>query len=75
MDENQERLATEEDFDVDVDRFPVLEEVIRQLAGDEDLSGGPFQRVEVHGFANGAATYRVWLPRTEEPESGYIPPE
>jgi len=54
----------------DVDEYPHLEDVLRRLLADPDIPVGPVERVEVTAQASAEASYRVWAPRAEEPESG-----
>jgi hypothetical protein len=60
--------------DTDADRYPSTVEGLRRVIRDAELPEGGIERLEVRFLASGEATYRVWLPRAEEPEGGYLPP-
>jgi hypothetical protein len=48
---------------------------MRRIIESADLPDTPIERLEVNFLASGDATYRFWLPRAEDSEGGYIPPE
>jgi hypothetical protein len=58
--------------DTDQDRFPVLTEVLSRIIEESDLASQPVQRIEINLFASGQANYRVWAPRAEEAEVGFL---
>lgn len=60
-------------IDHDADRYPELAAVLAWIRDDEDLNTSAVEKVEVTLFASGEATYRVWEPRADEPQIGYIP--
>jgi hypothetical protein len=57
--------------DPDQDRYPSFADVLSRLLDDGPLLDRQVERVEIHLYASGEATYRVWEPRSEEPEGGY----
>ena len=57
------------------DNYPSLAYVVGQLMADPDIPETGIMHMEVHCFANGEATYRVWVRGVEEPEGGAIAPE
>jgi hypothetical protein len=59
----------------DVDRYPKLDKVFRQVLKRLDDPDAPVERVEVTCLASGEATYRVWSARAIEPDGGYIGPD
>lgn len=59
--------------DTDQDRFPVLTEVLSRILEDSPLANESVERIEINLLASGEATYRVWAPRADEPDSGYYP--
>ena len=61
------------DFDPNEDRYPDITHVFAEIEAREELKKTPIDRVMVHAFASGEATYKVWPARAEEPVEGYIP--
>lgn len=57
------------------DNYPSLAYVVGQLMADPDIPETGIMHLEVHCFANGEATYRVWVRGVEEPEGGAVAPE
>lgn len=53
------------------DAYPSLVKVLKKIAQEEDLPAGQIEHIEVHCFASGEASCRVWAPRAEEPETAY----
>lgn len=62
-------------FDPDVDRHPDFNRAMRRILQEADIPDGPIERLEVFFHASGDATYRIWAPRAEDSEGGYLPPE
>jgi hypothetical protein len=58
--------------DTDVDRYPRFSETLSRILEDEDISQMQVERIEINLFASGDATYRVWAPKAEDPEGGYL---
>lgn len=69
-DQGPRELSLEE---ANQDRYPTFGEVVRRIIGVEGIEDVPVERVEVTALASGEATYRVWMPRAEEAEGGYLP--
>lgn len=60
-------------LDTDKDRYPTATEGLRRVVSEANLPEGPIEYLEVRFMADGSATYRVWTPRAEEPDGGYLP--
>jgi hypothetical protein len=58
--------------DTDSDRYPLIADVCRRLVTDLEDAQAPVERVEINTFADGSATYRVWSPRVEDAQGGYL---
>jgi hypothetical protein len=58
--------------DHNIDRFPTAVEALRRVAQDERLIQGPIHRIDVRTDAAGNVFYRVWAPRAEDPEIGFV---
>jgi hypothetical protein len=69
-DREQDQLEGTE-FDFNADRYPTFAAVLARLREAEDLPDGQIERVEIHLFASGEASARVWTPRAEEPSVVY----
>lgn len=67
--------AKEGGFDHNVDRYPAAAKGLRRILDEGTLPDGPIERLEVTFLASGEATYRVWEPRAEDSEGGYLAPE
>jgi hypothetical protein len=67
-------MTDQVDNNAGADRYPPLTKVLQTIIGQADLPEGPVERLEVHVFASGDATYRVWEPRADESEGGYLEP-
>jgi hypothetical protein len=61
-------------FDHNVDRYPEFGPAMRRIVAEAEIPDGPIERIEVTFLADGSATYRVWAPRADESDGGYIPP-
>jgi hypothetical protein len=61
------------EVNTDEDRYLTLREVCDKIVQEADRFGERVERVEINVFANGDATFRVWPPRAEEPDGGYLP--
>lgn len=61
-------------FNPDADRYPTFNQALRRIQTETEIPDGPVERLELHCHASGEVTYRVWGPRAEEPEGGYLPP-
>jgi hypothetical protein len=61
--------------DTDADRYPKLSSVLNKIQHHVASEIDHVERVEVYCFASGEASYRVWLPKAEDPEIGTFPPE
>ena len=57
------------------DRYPDFAQVLSRIQSESDALGKHVERLEIYTLPNGEATYRVWLPRADEPLGGYLPPE
>lgn len=55
----------------DEDRYPSLKKVLHRIGQEEDLPHGSIERVEVHMFADGSATWRAWKPRSDDIVGGF----
>lgn len=55
------------------DRYPNIYDLLRALEESGELPNGPVERLEITCLASGEATYRMWEPRAEESEGGYLP--
>lgn len=71
MTEPQQVPAASDEVDTDSDRYPNVHDVLARIGQLPELEDAQVERVEVHCFASGEATYRVWPARAEEPEQGY----
>jgi hypothetical protein len=60
-------------IDTDADRYPDVSTVLSTVGQRLPSGFTHVERLEVTCLANGDATYRVWAPRAEEPETGFIP--
>jgi hypothetical protein len=67
------RTETQPEIDTDADRYPSLTSVLNKVQQRMPSEVVHIERLEVTCLANGDATYRVWTPRAEEPETGFIP--
>jgi hypothetical protein len=56
--------------DTDLDRYPILRDVLAALDANEDIPDTPIERLELTALASGEATYRYWPARAEESEGG-----
>jgi hypothetical protein len=65
--------ANQGTIDTDADRYPKLSSVLNKVEHRISSEVVHVERLEVTCLANGDATYRVWAPRAEEPETGFIP--
>jgi hypothetical protein len=63
------------EVDTDQDRYPAIGQVCNRIANALRSMDTGVEKVEITCFANGDATYRVWAPRSEEPEGGFLPPK
>lgn len=61
-----------EDFNPDEDRYPDPSKAVEAVLQAEDFPTGPVDRIEIRTTADGSATWRVWLPREDEPIGGFI---
>jgi hypothetical protein len=61
------------EVNTDEDRYPDFNSLLRRIVAETELGDGLVGRLEVNCQANGEATYRVWSPRAEEPDGGFIP--
>lgn len=52
--------------------YPNLDDVLAAILDDPKVENGPVARLEVHCFASGDATYRVFQVGSEEPEGNYL---
>jgi hypothetical protein len=59
-------------INTDQDRHPNFAATLRAILARPDLPEGPIERLEVFCHASGEATYRVWQPRAEDSEGGYL---
>lgn len=68
------RRSKEDQLEVDhnQDRYPKAVEGLRRIVQSAELPDGPIERLEVTFLASGEATYRVWEPRAEVSEGGYL---
>lgn len=66
------RRAKQDKIDPDSDRYPTLAQAFRRVLAESDLGEDPVERLDVHCFANGDVTCRVWPPRAEEPEGTFL---
>jgi hypothetical protein len=62
-------------IDTDKDRHPDFVKAMRTILQGADLPDGPVERIEAFFHADGSCTYRVWEPRAENSEGGYISPD
>jgi hypothetical protein len=67
------RTETQPEIDTDADRYPSLTSVLNKVQHRMPSELVHIERLEVTCLANGDATFRVWAPRAEEPETGFIP--
>lgn len=71
-DENDATIPVQDEgLDTDADRYPSLGGVLARLRESDTLPQGQVERVEIHLFASGEASARVWTPRAEEPDIDY----
>jgi hypothetical protein len=70
LSEKDERLATDEDFDHNADRYPDAATALRRLAGDDNLPEGPVEYIELNLLASGEIAWRVRPARSEELQVG-----
>ena len=68
--ENSRELP--EETEVLAEGYPTLAEVVRGILQDDAVPDIGARRIEVNCFANGDATYRVWVLGFEEPEGNYL---
>lgn len=52
--------------------YPTLSQVLRGILNDEDIPDVGVERLDLNAFANGTATYRVWIRGAEEHQGGYL---
>lgn len=62
-------------FDPDTDRYPTAKNALQRIIAEGELPDGPIEWLEVTALASGECTYRIRLPRSEDTEGGYLPPE
>lgn len=55
------------------DKYPTARKGIQRVLDEGEIPNGSIERLEVTFLADGSATYRVWTPRAEEPDGGYLP--
>jgi hypothetical protein len=70
---SETELGLPAEIDPNEDRYPKIQDVLAAVAAADELPETGVDRVEVHCFASGEATYRVWAARAEEPHVGYFP--
>lgn len=61
--------------DTDSDRYPTLRRVMWRITKESPLLDQDVERVEINLLASGEATYKVWAPRADEADGGYLAPE
>lgn len=64
--------SKQSEIDTDQDRYPTFKAALSRIARESEFADTAVERLEVHCFASGEATYRIWLPRAEDPEGGYF---
>jgi hypothetical protein len=69
--DNGTTQQVEGSVDHNVDRYPTLMQVCSRILDESELLESQVERVEINLFASGDATYRVFAPRSEEPEGGH----
>lgn len=62
------------EIDPNVDRYPNFVQGMRRILQEADIDDRPIERLEVTFLASGEATYRVWEPRSDDYEGGYLGP-
>lgn len=55
------------------DKYPTARQGIMRVLDTGDIPKGSIERLEITFLADGSATYRVWTPRAQEPDGGYLP--
>jgi len=60
--------------DTDRDRHLTFRKLVHRVTSEGEIPDVAVERLEVVAFASGECTYRYWLPRSDEPEGGYLPP-
>ena len=68
--ENSRELS--EETEVLAEGYPTLGQVVRAILQDDTVPDVGCRRIEVNCFANGDATYRVWILGHEEPEGNFL---
>jgi len=68
----KETAEARSDVDTDRDRYPTAVNLLRRIIQEGELPTGPIERLEVTCLASGEATYRVWEPRSEDADGGYL---
>jgi hypothetical protein len=67
-------VGSEQDtFDHNADRYPDFNRAMRRIIEEAEIPDGPIERMEINFLASGECTYRVWAPRADESEGGYLP--
>lgn len=61
-------------FDHNRDRYPTFDTAMQRILDEADIPYEYIERLEVTFLASGEATYRVWAPRADESDGGYLPP-
>jgi hypothetical protein len=52
--------------------YPTLAKILRGILNDPDIPDEGVERLDVNAFANGTATYRVWIRGADEHQGGYL---
>lgn len=61
-------------MDTDADRHPTFVQALRRILQEAEIPDIAIERLEVFVHASGDVTYRMWAPRAEDSEGGYLPP-
>ena len=58
--------------DTDIDRYPLMKDLVPKILRAEDIPETGIMHLEVHTFASGDATWRCWVRGEDDPRGGYI---